>query len=143
MIRCQYITIISLCDLISSIDIPVAFGFFNEFECKLALSCTAKTMQHEDALTCALSLQIEVAAHPIENVLSTYKRGHRRRTQFTFSLPLSRFEWRTGRNLGCNESTFEFIEIILLTQLLDCKLRSRVPEDISQHRQLFLDLLLP
>ena len=41
-------------DFLRSIVIPFAFGFFNKFECKLALSRPTEAMQHEDALRCAL-----------------------------------------------------------------------------------------
>ena len=64
------------------IGIPFTLGFFDKFECKLALSCTAKAMQHENPLGCAIC--VEIAAHLIEDVISAYERGHWRRTELTY-----------------------------------------------------------
>jgi len=64
------------------IGVPFSFRFFNKFECKLALSCTPKAMQHENSLGCAIC--VEIAAHLIEDVFSACERGHRWWTELTF-----------------------------------------------------------
>jgi len=84
------------------IGVPFVLGFFNKFECKLALSCTSEAMQHENALGCVLC--VEIGAHLIEDVFSAYERGHRRWTKLTIWDVFNRFNEWSRRHWGNGET---------------------------------------